>query len=57
VYDQVNLGFVSGVEAADGQLFSRYDTSVPGNANAGHVYGTTLSDDDKRAVVEYLKTF
>jgi hypothetical protein len=57
VYDQTRLGFVSDVAEADGQVFTRYDTSVPGNANTGHVYGTTLSDDDKRAVVEYLKTF
>ncbi|MGE3704844.1 MAG: cytochrome c [Vicinamibacterales bacterium] len=57
VYDQVKLGFVSDVAEADGQVFSRYDTRVPGNANSGHVYGTALSDDDKRAVVEYLKTF
>jgi hypothetical protein len=57
VYDQARLGFVSDVAAADGQVFTRYDTSVPGNANTGHVYGTTLSDDDKRAIVEYLKTF
>jgi hypothetical protein len=57
VYDQVKLGFLSDVAAADGQVFSRYDTAVPGNANTGHVYGTTLSADDKRAVVEYLKTF
>ena len=57
VYDQVKLGFVSGVPEADGQVFTRYDTSVPGNANTGHVYGTTLSVDDKRAIVEYLKTF
>ena len=48
---------VASAVAADGQVFTRYDTSVPGNANTGHVYGTTLSDDDKRAVVEYLKTF
>ncbi len=57
VYDQANLGFVSDVAEASGQVFTRYDTSVPGNANTGHVYGTTLSDDDKRAIVEYLKTF
>ena len=36
---------------------SAYDTSVPGNGNGGHVYGTTLPDADKRAIVEYLKTF
>lgn len=57
VYDQVKLGFVSDVAEAEGQVFFRYDTSVPGNANTGHVYGTTLADDDKRAIVEYLKTF
>ncbi len=57
VFDQVKLGFVSDVAEADGQVFTRYDTSVQGNANTGHIYGTTLSDDDKRAIVEYLKTF
>jgi hypothetical protein len=57
VYDQVRLGFVSDVPEADGQVFTHYDTSVSGNANTGHVYGTTLSDHDKRAIVEYLKTF
>jgi hypothetical protein len=45
------------VAEADGQVFTPYDTSVRGNANTGHIYGTTLSDDDKRAIVEYLKTF
>jgi hypothetical protein len=40
-----------------GRQFSRYDVSVPGNGNGGHLYGTTLSDEDKRAVVEYLKSF
>jgi hypothetical protein len=57
VYDQARMGFVSDVAEADGQIYTRYDTSVPGNFNTGHVYGTTLSDDDKRAIVEYLKTF
>ena len=41
----------------NGRQFSRYDTSVPGNGNGGHVYGTTLSDADKAAIVEYMKTF
>jgi hypothetical protein len=34
----------------------KYDTSLPGNSNAGHEYGTDLSDDDRRALIEYLKT-
>ena len=57
VYDGRRVGFVSDVAEADGIRFSRYDTSVPGNANGGHGYGTTLSDDDKQAIVEYLKRF
>jgi mono/diheme cytochrome c family protein len=31
------------------------DTSLPGNGNAGHVFGTGLSPDEKDALVEYLK--
>jgi hypothetical protein len=33
-----------------------FDTSIAGNHNTGHLWGTKLSDDDKRALVEYLKT-
>jgi hypothetical protein len=57
VFDQAKVGFVSDVPAAGTQVFTRYDTTVPGNGNGGHVYGTTLSDEDKRAIVEYMKTF
>ena len=57
VFDQMNLGFVSNRPEANGQRFFKYETSIPGNGNGGHVYGTTLSDADKRAVVEYLKKF
>jgi hypothetical protein len=57
VFDPAKVGFVSDVPRADGRDFSRYDTSVPGNGNGGHVYGTTLSDADKAALVEHLKTF
>ena len=57
VYDQVRLGFVTDVSEENGRQFFRYDTSIPGNGNGGHVYGTTLTDEDKRAIVEYLKTF
>jgi len=55
VFDPVNVGFVStGAEAA--RLGFEYDTSVPGNSNQGHTYGTELSEDQKRALVEFLKT-
>ena len=57
VFDQVKVGFVSNVPSADGMMFTRFDTTLPGNWNRGHVYGTKLTDAEKRAIVEYLKTF
>jgi len=57
VYDRERAGFVSNVAEEGGRRYFRYDTDVPGNGNGGHLYGTTLPDEDKRAVVEYLKTF
>ncbi len=44
----------------DGKRLFAYDTTLPGNGNAGHegaAYGTTLPDADKWALLEYLKTF
>ncbi len=32
------------------------DTSIEGNSNSGHTYGTTLTDDEKWALVEYIKS-
>jgi mono/diheme cytochrome c family protein len=33
-----------------------YDTTRPGRGNGGHTYGDDLTDADRRAVIEYLKT-
>jgi hypothetical protein len=55
VIDPVKVGFVS--EGAEAQRAgTRYDTALPGNSNAGHLYGTTLAPEVKRALLEYLKT-
>jgi mono/diheme cytochrome c family protein len=34
----------------------RYDTRKRGNSNDGHTYGDQLTADERRAVLEYLKT-
>ena len=34
----------------------RFDTGITGNSNAGHEFGTDLSDSDRMALIEYLKT-
>ena len=57
VYDQARVGFLTNVAEEGGRRFFLYDTSLPGNSNAGHLYGTALPDEDKAAIVEYLKTF
>jgi mono/diheme cytochrome c family protein len=51
VLDPVKVGFVS-----SGPEGFFYDTSLPGNGNGGHLYGTQLADDEKWALIEFLKT-
>jgi len=56
VFDQKHVGFVStGPQAKDGGQF-KFDTSLPGNHNTGHAYGTDLSDNEKWDLIEYMKT-
>jgi hypothetical protein len=60
VYDQKKVGFVSDIAEEKGQKYFLYDTAEPGNSNKGHEgkrYGTELSNAEKEALVEYLKTF
>ena len=61
LYDPVNVGFVANkVMDAQGRKYFKYDTSIPGNHNFGHegkAYGTSLSFEDKNALIEFLKTF
>lgn len=56
VYDFDRVGFVTqGAEARDEGW--RLDTRLPGNGNGGHLYGTDLDPESKRALIEYLKIF
>ena len=57
VIDRQNLGFVSSLAESEGRRFFRFDTSLPGNSSAGHVYGVNLKPAEKNALIEYLKTF
>jgi hypothetical protein len=54
-FDPVRLGLRSVAEEGGPRLFD-YDTTVRGNSSAGHPYGTQLTDDEKRQLIEYLKT-
>ncbi|MCC6162734.1 MAG: cytochrome c [Acidobacteria bacterium] len=55
VYDWERVGFVSTGPDAEREGV-RFDTSLRGNANTGHTYGTSLPTADKLALLEYLKT-
>ena len=55
LFDPARVGFVSAGPIAE-RTGMRYDTSLSGNGNGGHVYGTTLTPDEKRALIEFLKT-
>ena len=54
-YDPVNVGYVTDTSPfKDGKLVVGAGAE-PGNSNAGHDYGTALSEDDRWALIEYLK--
>jgi mono/diheme cytochrome c family protein len=55
VIDPDRVGFVTGGPEAQ-RSGSYFDTTLPGNSAAGHTYGTTLPEDKKRALLEYMKT-
>ena len=50
--DPVNVGFSTAVEPAT----SKFDTTLPGNSNKGHEYGSNLTETEKWELIEYLKT-
>ncbi len=60
-YDPVKLGYVSDPKLIPADQLGKpplmdFDTTIKGNWNAGHEYGTGLSDPEKMDLLEYLKT-
>ena len=62
-YDPVKVGWKITVldRPADPKLPAHerrkiYDTTQPGRGNAGHPFGDKLTNEERRAVIEYLKT-
>lgn len=53
-YDPVNVGYQY-IPCKAGET-GCFDTREPGNSNAGHTYGDTLSVEERAQVIEYLKT-
>jgi mono/diheme cytochrome c family protein len=62
-YDAVKLGLkFTVVEKAPaaalpaGERRQIYDATLPGRGNAGHTFGDALNEEERSAVIEYLKT-
>lgn len=55
VYDFKNVGFSQIVPDDQRHRVWQFDTTKAGNSNAGHDYTKNLTDEDRRAILEYLK--
>ena len=55
VYDPVSVGFISTGPEAEREGW-RHDVTVRGDSHIGHAYGTALGEEEKAALVEFLKT-
>jgi hypothetical protein len=56
-YDYVQVGWKFAREAAPtAPTTTVYNTTLPGYGNYGHTFGDKLTDKERRAVIEYLKT-
>jgi hypothetical protein len=56
-FDPVKIGYRGDLDAPEPRVWV-YDTTQPGNSNIGHsgdAYGTSLPEDQKSALLEYLK--
>jgi Cytochrome c len=54
-FDPVKIGWKYKIETAKNNI-KTYDTTLYGYGNGGHTYGDKLTDDERKAVIEYLKT-
>jgi hypothetical protein len=51
-FDPVNVGFIT--SKTPGAFL--YDTTLPGNSNEGHIGGATLNEQQRKELLEFLKT-
>ena len=54
--DTKDVGIKADAPEENGVKLYRFDTTLEGNLNAGHEYGVKLTDDEKRQLIEYIKT-
>ena len=55
-YHVKTLGYRLSPDAPSAGPLFVFDATKVGNSNSGHVYGMQLGDEDKWALIEYMKT-
>jgi hypothetical protein len=55
-YEPAAVGYATDKSPFDNGAFVADPDNANGNGNLGHDYGTTLSEHEKNAIIEYLKT-
>ncbi len=56
-FDPENVGFITDRGKSEFKVLKAGTTEhMPGNSNAGHTYGTDLTDDEKWDLIEYMKS-
>jgi hypothetical protein len=56
LFDPKNVGYATDQSPFKNGSFVADPANANGNGNGGHDFGTTLSEDDRWALIEYLKT-
>ena len=56
VFDPKNVGYDVGQSPFKNGTFVADPTNANGNGNGGHEYGVTLTEEQRWAIIEYLKT-
>lgn len=54
--DTVNVGFNTTWGPFEFKVLKKDGSIMPGNSNRGHIYGTELTNQEKWALIEYMKT-
>lgn len=55
-FDPVNVGYVTSEGLNEFKVKDAQGQVMPGNSNQGHEYGSEWTDEQKWAVIEYMKT-
>ncbi|BBN81515.1 hypothetical protein PA25_15000 [Pseudoalteromonas sp. A25] len=55
-FDPVNVGYVTHEGLSKFKVNASNGEIMPGNSNRGHSYGTSLNEEQKWQVIEYMKT-